>query len=210
KLFYLYFGDNGKSCGCEKWKNNSTLEGVFILKKPFYYLLGLTIFLISFAFTNTSRADASNALIPIDTSIVPDSYELEVLVNKNDPNNEDLTVFVDNHKYNVVDGKLVEDFIPTFSTYAATDSKTITLANGIGSTWKKIASAGTTVHTGSTGVAQKREHKIYNAAETVLSSITGSAGSIGCQKTVTSKGTYAFTIQNLSGKAQTWNWSVTF
>lgn len=184
------------------------------MKKPFYYLLGLTIFLISFAFTNTSRADASNDLIPIDTSIVPDSYELEVLVNKNDPNNEDLTVFVDNHKYNVVDGKLVEDFIPTFSTYAATDSKTITLANGIRSVWNKISSAGTTVHTGSTGVAQKREHKIYNnsgtASGTLLSSITSSAGSIGCQKTVTSNGTYAFTIQNLSGKAQTWKWSVTF
>lgn len=183
---------------------------MFILKKPFYFLLGLTIFLISFAFTNTSRADASNDLVPIDTSIVPDSYELEVLVNKNDQNKEDLTVFVDNHKYNVVDGKLVEDFIPTFSTYAATDSKTITLANGIRSTWKKISSTGTTVHTGSTGVAQKREHKIYNAGGTVLNSITSSAGSIGCQKTAYYNGNYIFTIRNLSGKAQTWNWSVTF
>ena len=180
------------------------------MKKPFYYLLGLTIFLISFAFTNTSRADASNDLVPIDTSIVPDSYELEVLVNKNDQNKEDLTVFVDNHKYNVVDGKLVEDFIPTFSTYAATDSKTITLANGERSVWKKISSTGTTVHTGSTGVAQKREHKIYNAGGTLLNSITSSAGSIGCQKTAYYNGTYLFTIRNLSGKAQTWNWSVTF
>ncbi|MFJ7941104.1 hypothetical protein ACIQYG_21815 [Peribacillus sp. NPDC096622] len=184
------------------------------MKKPFY-LLGLTIFLISLVF-NTSNAEASkssnstNDLVTIDTSIVPDSYELEVLVNKNDANKEDLTIFVDDHKYKIADGKLVEDSIPSFRTYATTDSRTATLYNGQKLLWTKYASSGTTVHTGSTGIDELREHTIKNSSGTVLSSIKSSAGSIGCQKTVTSSGNYTFSIQNLSATTQTWNWTVTF
>ena len=185
------------------------------MKKSFYYLVALTIFFVSLVGNNISIAEASessnasNDLVAIDTSIVPDSYELEVLVNKNDQNNEDMIIFVDDLKYKIVDGKLVEDSTPTFSTFA-TDMKTITLSNGSSSSWKKYASSGTTVHTGSTGTEELREHTIKNSNGTILSSVKSSAASIGCQKTVTSSGYYTFTIKNLSATTQTWSWTVTF
>ncbi|USK32155.1 hypothetical protein LIT25_16235 [Bacillus sp. F19] len=176
--------------------------------------MSITILFISLA-CPTISAEASKStntldddLISIDTSIVPDSYELDVLVNKNDPKKEDIIIFVDDHVYKIVKGKLVETS-PIFMPYA-TDSKSVTLDNGSYTSWSKYASQGTTVHTGSTGPAELREHKIMNSSNTILSSIKGSAASIGCQKTVTSTGTYKFTIVNLSAATQTWNWTITF
>lgn len=198
------------------------------MKKPFYYLFGLAIFFGLLSFTNTSRAEAAsnNDLVSIDTSIVPDSYELEVSVNKNDLNKEDMIIFVDDHNYKIVNGKLVEVFAPSLMPFStnrqsrtltnsvvpyATDSQNVTLANGASSTKLKYAASGTTVSTGSTGPAELREHKIIDdVTGQTLSSIRSSAASIGCQKTVSWTGYYRISIQNLSATTQTWNWTITF
>lgn len=171
--------------------------------------------MISLTFTNISVAEASGStntsddLVAIDTSVVPDSYELEVLVHKDELDKEDMTIFVNGHTYKIIDRKLVEDFTPTFSTYA-TDSESVTLGNGYYTSRKKYAASGTTVHTGSTGPAELREHTIEDSNRNVLSSIKSKVASIGCQKTVTSYDYYYFTIVNLSATTQTWNWTITF
>lgn len=184
------------------------------MKKSLYFLFGITVFLITLSFTNISNVEASGAsdedLVEVDTSVVPASYELEVFVNKNDSNREDLTVFVDNHIYRVVDGKLVESFEPIFMPMA-TDSQNITLKNnGRWTAKEKYVGAGTTVHTGSTGPEELREHQIRDYSGKVLSSVSANSRMIGCQKTVTSNGYYSFLIRNLSATTQTWNWTVTF
>lgn len=187
------------------------------MKNRIYYLVTFTILLISLNFTNTSVANASESfnisddLVVIDTSIVPDSYRLEVLVDKNELNKEDMLIHVNEHTYKIVDEKLVEVFnsTPSFSTYAIL-RETVIVYNGFTHERHLYAAAGTTVHTGSSGPAERREHTIKDHTGKVLSSILSNVATIGCQKTVPNTGKYIFTITNYSATTQTWDWTTTF
>lgn len=188
------------------------------MKKSLYYLSVLSILVLSATFPAISKAKAdvsllessniSNELISIDTSIV-ESNHLEVYVNENDPNKEDLIIFLEDQTYTIEDGKLVEIFTPIIVPYA-TDAQDVTLHNGERKGKLKYAAKGTTVHTGSIGPTELREHKIEDRYGNILNSILSDVRSIGIQKTVTATDTYYFYIQNYSATTQTWNWTITF